>query len=116
MSRKVFSALLALGAIFLTGCSGHPAAGKWVAEERMGALFSSISVDFDGKAAIHPTDKQLPTRNCYWQAASADSINIQCGTAKQEEGKIFYSLEVTDSSLADLKQDGKVLGKFRRKS
>ena len=114
MKRNILLGFLALTVLFLTGCSGHPGAGKWTAIEGENTLFSHIKVDFDGKAAIYPKDNQSPTRNCYWQASSADNISIQCGTSENEEGKLFYSLEVTEPTLAVLKKDDQVLGQFKR--
>ncbi len=114
MKRSILVANLLLSALLLTGCSGHPGAGKWTVVEGESTSFSHIKVDFDGKAAIYPKDRQAPTQNCYWQASSADNISIQCGTPAHEEGKLFYSLEVTEPSLAVLKKDDQVLGQFRR--
>ena len=114
MKRCILLIGFMLTTLLLTGCSGHPGAGKWTALEKETVLFSHVKVDFDGKAAIYPKDKQAPIQNCYWQASSADNINIQCGTSEHEEGKLFYSLEVTEPSLAVLKKDDQELGQFRR--
>jgi len=114
MKQSIVFICLTFTALLLTGCSGHPGAGKWTAIEGENTLFSHIKVDFDGKAAIYPKDRQTPVRNCYWQASSADNINIQCGTSEQEKGKLFYSLEVTEPTLAVLKKEDQVLGTFKR--
>ena len=114
MKRCILFASLMLSALLLAGCSGHPGAGKWTVIEEEATLFSHIKIDFDGKASIYPKDNQAPIRNCYWQASSADNISIQCGTSEHEEGKLFYSLEVTEPTLAVLKKGDQVLGTFKR--
>ena len=115
MKQVILLTCFALTTVLLTGCSGHSGAGEWTAIDGENTLFSHIKVDFDGKAAIYPKDTQIPVRNCYWQASSTDNISIQCGTSEQEKGKLFYSLEVTEPTLAVLKIDDQVLGTFKRK-
>lgn len=114
MRTGILFVYFTLAAMLLTGCSGHPGAGKWTATKEDNTLFAHIKVDFDGKATISPKDSQAPTRNCYWQASSADSIAIQCGTSEQQEGTLFYILQVTEPTLAVLKKDEQVLGQFKR--
>jgi len=114
MKQVILFVCLTFTALLLTGCSGHPGAGKWTAIDGGSTLFSHVKVDFDGKATIYPKDKKNPTRNCYWQASSADNVSIQCGTSEQQEGKLFYSLEVIEPTLAVLKKDDQILGQFRR--
>lgn len=105
---------LAIGVSLLTACSGHPSAGKWVAVDSNEVPYTRISVDFDGKAAIYPADQQSPTLNCYWQASSAETIDIQCGSSDQEEGTLLYTLEVSEQNLAILKYEDTVVGQFNR--
>ena len=114
MKQCILVASLLLTALLLTGCSGHPGAGKWTVIDEESALFSHIKIDFDGKASIYPKNNQAPIQNCYWQASSADNVSIQCGTSEHEEGKLFYSLEVTEPTLAVLKKGDQVLGQFKR--
>ncbi len=107
---------IVLSMFFLVGCSGHPGAGKWAAvvDENQSSIFASITIDFDGKASITPTDSEAPAQNCYWQASAEDSIAIQCGTADQDKGTLFYSLQVEEPNLAVLTMDDQVLGQFKR--
>ncbi|UZE96071.1 hypothetical protein [Alkalimarinus alittae] len=115
MLKNTILSCLALSLALLTGCSGHPGTGKWATVDSDSAPFSHIKVDFDGKATIHPTDRASPTLNCYWQATSAEKIGIQCGSENQEEGTIFYALEVnSEKSLATLTFEEQAVGQFKR--
>ena len=106
---------LALSLSLLAGCSGHPSAGKWASVDGSLTAFSHINIDFDGKASIFPTDSTVPTQNCYWQASSAEQVDIQCGNANQEDGKIFYTFEVSSNQdLATLTFEEQAVGRFKR--
>lgn len=115
MLRNSILFCLALSFSLLTGCSGHPGSGKWESVDPSLPAFSRVNVDFDGKASIFPTDSKVPTQNCYWQASSAEKVDIQCGNANQEEGKIFYTFEVSDNQdMATLTFEEQVVGRFKR--
>lgn len=115
MINRTLLSCLTLSLTLLTGCSGHPSAGKWTSTENVASPFSHVQIDFDGKAAIHPRDKKGPTLNCYWQATSANQVDIQCGNAEQEEGNIFYTFEVSsDQTLATLSFEEQPIGQFKR--
>ena len=106
---------LVLSLTLLTGCSGHPGSGKWTSADQSLPAFSRINIDFDGKATIFPTDSAVPTQNCYWQASSAEKVDIQCGNANQEDGKIFYTFEVnSNQDLAILTFEEQIVGRFKR--
>ncbi len=106
---------LALSLTFLTGCSGHPSAGKWTSADQSLTEFSRINIDFDGKASIFPEDSTVPAQNCYWQASSAEKVDLQCGNANQEDGKIFYTFEVSgNQDLATLTLEARTIGRFKR--
>ncbi len=116
MLKKSILFCLALSLTFLTGCSGHPGAGKWASADESLNAFSRINIDFDGKAAIYPTDTTVATQNCYWQASSAEKVDIQCGNAKQEDGSTFYTFEVSSDNpdLATLTFEEQIVGRFKR--
>lgn len=115
MPKNTILVCLTLSLALITGCSGHPGSGKWASVDSASTQFSRINIDFDGKAAIFPTDTTIPTQNCYWQASSAEKVDIQCGNANQEDGKIFYTLEVSSNrDLATLTFEEQTVGRFKR--
>lgn len=89
---KLASTLLAgIVTLGLQGCSGHPGAGTWVSDDVQNE-YRRLEVQFDGKSTLYPTDTNIKTLPCLWQAKSSTSIDIKCGDPSSNESRIVFEL------------------------
>ena len=105
--------LLALG---IQGCAPHPGSGHWQTRDATGGLFSTVSVEFDGKAQLTFVDSTKEPLRCFWSARSTDAIELQC-TQGDDTGLEFKYLLTIDqpanNPLATLTENGKPRGTFQ---
>ena len=115
MALRTFyiTALLSLS-LLLTGCSGHPGTGHWVASQANAEGYWILVVEFDGKAKVLTKSDGKPKMGCYWKASSEDTLLLQCATEENPETPEDYQLKV-DGDLASFSKDGKELAQFRRR-
>ncbi|OOZ38685.1 hypothetical protein BOW53_14660 [Solemya pervernicosa gill symbiont] len=109
-------------------CSPHPGAANWhVAEEtraEIAAEFARIEVDFEGRATIFAAveegqavshDLATAGRRCFWGGVDAQTVGLTCALAADSAIEEHYMLRVSsETGMADLIQDGVVLGQFVR--
>ncbi len=100
--------------LLISGCSGHPGTGNWLADGSNAAGYWLLKVDFDGKATMLGKDQAKPLLGCYWQATTADSIELQCATQGDPENPKTYQLKVSDADRADFISEGQLQATFRR--
>ena len=111
--------LMLLFALALQGCSPHPGAGHWQAVENSASKFSKISVEFEGRAELLPTDTAAETQRCFWAGKTAEVIRLQCTQGDDTGVEFLYLLSVDSSGnepVATLTQDGKQMGDYRMQS
>ncbi|MEH6627158.1 MAG: hypothetical protein V7739_11985 [Motiliproteus sp.] len=108
------SILITLTAL-LSGCSGHPGAGHWVASKANAAGYWVIVVEFDGKVKVLSKSEEKPVMGCYWQASTGDTMMFQCASKENPETPENYLWTVSTADIATLSKDGKALAEFRRR-
>ncbi|MCW9051197.1 MAG: hypothetical protein OQJ91_02565 [Motiliproteus sp.] len=112
--RALYITLLLALTTVLSGCSGHPGTGHWVANKANELGFWVLVIEFDGKAKILTKTEGTPKMGCYWKATSGDSMSLQCATKETPETPEDFELKVT-GDLASFSKDGKEVAEFRRR-
>lgn len=109
----VVASVVSVSSAILSGCSGHPGAGHWVAEENPqnnASKYSALELEFDGKGVLHPNKEFAGQENkddlkCLWQAKTANAVEVQCGNDTTDQEKVIFSLQVSNSQ--EVSQEGK---------
>ncbi len=110
----ILSILIALTTL-LSGCSGHPGAGHWVAIKANDSGFWVVVVDFDGKAKVLSKSEGKPVMGCYWQASTSDTMLFQCASKENPETPVDYQWTVSEDDIATFSKDGQTLAQFRHR-
>lgn len=87
--------LLSLG---ILGCTPHPGSGHWQATEGDSGSFGELSVEFDGKASLQPTDSSAEAQRCFWSARDANSLELQCTQGDDTGLEFTYRLTVNQQA------------------
>jgi len=95
---------------FLTGCSGHPAAGTWQIQEGSKSNYARLVVQFDGRAEFFRPNQEEPAERCFWAGENASTIALQCVDAANGEVERNYRLKVSKDGRGELMQGGQLLG------
>ena len=117
MKNILYMLSVILFTLGLQGCSPHPSAGHWQAVENSDSKFSKISVEFEGRAELLPTDRTAETQRCFWAGKTSDTIQLQCTQGDDTGVEFLYLLSVDSSGsepVASLSLGGKQIGEFRR--
>lgn len=102
--------------LLLTGCSPHPATGKWMPESGDASGYTRIHVQYDGKTDFYRAGQEEATLRCFWAGESPEIIGLQCTVAANTAIEKHYQLKVANWEGAELLEAGRVIGRFRRSS
>ncbi|MEW7978868.1 MAG: hypothetical protein G8D28_08935 [gamma proteobacterium symbiont of Phacoides pectinatus] len=114
MTRHPMAHVAALLSLLLAGCSAPPAPGVWIAEPGGEADYSRLSVEYDGRAELFIPEQEAALLRCFWRAASAQGILLQCAYAERERQDVFYDFRIDPDGGATLSRDDRSLARFRR--
>jgi len=117
MKNIIFALFLTVFALGLQGCSAHPGAGHWLAVENTDSKFSKITVEFEGRAELIPTDSTAETQRCFWAGKSATAIQLQCTYGDDSGVELKYLLSVDSTGkepVATLSLADEQLGVYHR--
>ncbi len=112
--------------LLLSGCSPHPGAGNWVADESntvgTNIGFVELNVTYEGRTDIfdRKSDEALgagrtAVRRCFWRGVNVNTIELTCVHADDSDKEESYQLRVApDNKVAELMQNGRVMGRYVR--
>ena len=103
-----------IAVLLLSACSGHPGTGLWQSNDNNAQGYWQIEVLFDGTAKVHAKGTSAPLMGCFWQANSAEALNLQCGAADNQETKQHFVLQISTADQAMFIKDGQTLARFQR--
>lgn len=98
--------------IALSGCSPHPGAGNWKADDKNSLNISRINVSYEGTADFYAHGKEESIRRCFWSAIAEATMKMQCVDSQNIENKINYQFIITRKGHADLLLDEQLIGHF----
>lgn len=117
MKNTLYIFSMILLSLSLQGCSPHPGAGHWQAVEDSASDFSKITVEFEGRAELLPTDTAAETQRCFWAGKTADALQLQCTYGDDSGVELKYLLSVDSTGnepVATLTLGDKQMGVYRR--
>jgi hypothetical protein len=118
MKNIVFLLSAVLVALGLQACSPHPGAGHWQAQDGSNSRFELITVEFDGKADLKPSDEKAENQRCFWSGKDAQTIQLQCTQGDDSGLEFLYLLSVDTSGsepVATLSLDAKPIGVYQQR-
>lgn len=107
-------ALILLPALFLAGCSPHPATGTWSGAATASAQFHRLEVTYEGRALLYAAGEDTAGRHCFWGGESAQSIAMSCTPAFNPELEEHYRLVIGADGRASLMQGNSTLVQLER--
>ena len=117
MKKPLLLLSLALLTLGLQACSPHPGAGHWQAQNGSDSRFTHITVEFDGKADLKPSDAKAENQRCFWSGKDAQTIQMQCTIGDDTGVEFQYLLNIdtgNGEAIATLSLDGKSIGRYHR--
>ena len=127
--KKIARGVACLSVVILSGCSGHPATGHWIGERSVetGDPYVALKLEFDGTGALYlsksnPEFSKGRSWRCLWQAKSADTAEVKCGSANSEDEATSFELVVSEAAAeggpdtAKFMLSDKAVGRFLRKA
>ncbi|WP_456379316.1 hypothetical protein [Thiolapillus sp.] len=106
--------LACLCILFLGGCSPHPSSGIWKAEGDNKLGIKSLTVDFGGKAVFTSSKVKPATWHCFWSNAGEQTAEFDCTPSTNTEMEERFVFTVKNGEIAELSQDGELIGRFLR--
>lgn len=98
--------------VTLSGCSPHPGAGNWKADDSNSLNISRINVVYEGTADFYIDGKEKAIRRCFWSAVAENTMQMQCVHGDDFEQKVNYQFIVTEKGHANLLLDEQIIGHF----
>jgi len=112
--KPLFLLLLTLCTL---GCTPHPGSGRWQAMDGSPGSFRALTVEFDGKASLQPTDDSAEAQRCFWSARDPDNLELQCTQGDDTGLEFTYLLTVNQQAgktQAVLTEGDRQLGVFEQ--
>ncbi len=98
--------------LLISGCTPHPAAGVWLANNENEANITKILVHFEPHAEIYIRGEDKPALFCGWSATSNQNARLECMKTEEQKEMDIYLLKVSGESKAKLIYKDKVLASF----
>ena len=114
MKKPVFSIILAMTVLAVVSCSPNPASGVWQATDSNNLDISKMVIAFDGRADLYSEQGGGTIWRCFWAAKSTQETVMDCTPSTDPDHKVSFVVTVNDNGMAELVQDSKSLGSFRR--